>query len=206
MIKTIHGSQIEAHEALMLDAFRFRHEIFVEEKGWSDLRQADGLEADAFDDAHTIHQICQRDGRIVGYQRLRPTLQPHMLSEALRYLCRQDPPSAENIYEWSRFALGSPARESRPRRNEVFLELTQAVVEWGFAHDVMATTVVIDMRLMVVAMQLRFGVTPLGYPQKIGREEVIALQLDFDNETLRTIREARGLTRTAEIKPLLTNV
>ena len=129
MITTITGDEIANHEDLLLEAFCFRHGVFVEEKGWEDLRRSDGLERDAFDDGHTVHQICQRDGIIVGYQRLRPTLRPHLLDSVLRDMCRDDPPHAHDIFEWSRFAIGGSARETRPRRNEVFLELTEAAVD-----------------------------------------------------------------------------
>lgn len=181
-------------EDLLLEAFRFRHAVFVEEKGWDDLRRADGLEVDEFDDGYTVHQICRRDGAIVGYQRLRPTMRPHLLSKVLRDLCREEPPCAPHIYEWSRFAVGGPARLAHPRRNEVFLELSEGVVDWCLARNVTATTVVIDLRLMVIAMQLKFDVRPLGFPRKIGREEVVALRLNFDATTLSTIRDARSST------------
>ncbi len=107
-------------------------------------------------------------------------------------MCREEPPRAPEIFEWSRFAIGGSARETRPRRNEVFLEMTEAAVTWCLARGVTATSVVIDLRLMVVAMQLKFDVRPLGYPRKIGRDEVVALLLRFDAETLRTIGEARS--------------
>ena len=192
MITTVTGDEIANHEHLLMEAFRFRHTVFVEEKGWEDLRRPDGLEVDAFDDGHTVHQICRRDGIVVGYQRLRPTLRPHLLDSVLRDMCRDEPPRANDISEWSRFAIGGSARETRPRRNEVFLELTEAAVAWCLSRGVTATSVVIDLRLMVVAMQLKFDVRPLGFPRKIGRDEVVALLLRFDPETLRTIREARG--------------
>ena len=45
---------------------------------------------------------------------------------------------------------------------------------------------------MVVAMQLRFFVRPLGFPKRIGRDEVVALRMSFNRETLTTIQQARG--------------
>lgn len=70
--------------------------------------------------------------------------------------------------------------------------MAQGVVEWGMAHRVDTVTVAIDWRLMVIAMQLRFFVRPLGFPKRIGRDEVVALRMSFNRETLETIREARG--------------
>lgn len=60
------------------------------------------------------------------------------------------------------------------------------------AHRVDTVTVAIDWRLMVIAMQLRFFVRPLGFPKRLGRDEVVALRMSFNRETLATIRQARG--------------
>jgi acyl-homoserine lactone synthase len=62
----------------------------------------------------------------------------------------------------------------------------------GMAHRVDTVTVAIDWRLMVIAMQLRFLVRPLGFPKRLGRDEVVALRMSFNRETLATIRQARG--------------
>lgn len=192
MLVVIPGSDITRHAALMDRAFRFRHDIFVDEKGWEELRQPDRLERDRFDDAHAIHQICLRDDEIVGYQRLLPTTRPHLLSDVLADLCRQRPPRGPRVFEWTRFCVVAGRREMRPHGQSPFLELTQGVVEWGMAHRVDTVTVAIDWRLMVIAMQLRFFVRPLGFPKRIGRDEVVALRMSFSRETLAAIHDARG--------------
>lgn len=192
MLMVIPGSDTSRHAALMDRVFRFRHSIFVEEKGWIELRQPDGLERDRFDDIHAIHQICLRGDDIVGYQRLLPTTRPHLLSEVLTDLCHRRPPRGPRVFEWTRFCVAPGSREMRPRADGPFLELAQGVVEWGMAHRVDTVTVAIDWRLMVIAMQLRFFVRPLGFPKRIGRDEVVALRMSFNRETLATIRQARG--------------
>lgn len=192
MLMVIPGSDTSRHAALMDRVFRFRHSIFVEEKGWIELRQPDGLERDRFDDIHAIHQICLRGDDIVGYQRLLPTTRPHLLSEVLTDLCHRRPPRGPRVFEWTRFCVAPGSREMRPRADGPFLERAQGVVEWGMAHRVDTVTVAIDWRLMVIAMQLRFFVRPLGFPKRIGRDEVVALRMSFNRETLATIRQARG--------------
>lgn len=192
MLMVIPGSDIGRHAALMDRAFRFRHAIFVDEKGWSDLRQPDGRECDRFDDAYAIHHVCLRGDDIVGYQRLLPTSRPHLLSDVLTDLCRRKPPRGPRVFEWTRFCVAPGHRDIRPRADGPFLEMAQGVVEWGMAHRVDTVTVAIDWRLMVIAMQLRFFVRPLGFPKRIGRDEVVALRMSFNRETLETIREARG--------------
>ena len=192
MLKVIQGSEVGSHQELMDRVFRFRHAVFVDEKGWEDLRQPDEREHDQFDDAHAIHQVCLRGDEIVGYQRLLPTTRPHLLTHVLGDLCRSKPPRGPKIFEWTRFCIAPGYREVRPRANGAFLELAQGVVEWGMAHRVHTITVAIDWRLMVIAMQLRFFVRPLGFPKRIGRDEVVALRMSFTIETLETIRQARG--------------
>ncbi|WP_298379544.1 acyl-homoserine-lactone synthase [uncultured Bradyrhizobium sp.] len=192
MLMVVSGPDVSRHAALMDRAYRFRHAIFVDEKGWDDLRQPDGLERDRFDDAHAIHQICLRGDDIVGYQRLLPTTRPHLLSDVLGDLCRRRPPRGPRVFEWTRFCVAPGQREMRPRGDSPFLELAQGVVEWGMVNRVDTVTVAIDWRLMVIAMQLRFFVRPLGFPKRIGRDEVVALRMSFNRETLAALHDARG--------------
>lgn len=158
--------------------------------GWT-LRQPDGLERDRFDDVHAIHQISFGGDDIVGYQRLLPTTRTHLLSDVLAVLCHRRPPCTR-VFEWTRFCVAPGSREMRPRADVPFLGLAQGVVEWGMAHRVDTVTAAIDWRLMVIAMQLRFFVRPLGFPERIGRDEVVALRMSFNRETLATILQARG--------------
>lgn len=192
MLTVVDRANFDRHRDLMDRVFRFRHEIFVKEKGWDDLRRADGFERDQFDDEHAVHHVLLRDDEIVGYQRLLPTTRPHLLTSVLSDLCHTKPPCGPRVAEWTRFCVAPGRREMRPRSNGVFLELAQGVVEWGMANDVDTVTVAIDWRLMVVAMQLRFFVRPLGFPKKLGREEIVALRMSFNRETLGTIQKARG--------------
>ena len=201
MLLVIPGSDVERHAALMDRAYRLRHAIFVEEKGWEDLRHPDDRERDRFDDEHAIHQICLHGDEIVGYQRLLPTTRPHLLSDVLGDLCRRKAPRGAHIFEWTRFCVAPGYREMRPRGTGPFLELSQGVVEWGMANRVDTVTVAIDWRLMVIAMQLRFFVRPLGFPKRIGRDEVVALRMSFNSETLAAIHQARGTAEPVLARP-----
>jgi acyl-homoserine lactone synthase len=192
MLTVIDRGNIDQNRDLLDRAFRFRHDVFVDEKGWDDLRRPDGFERDQFDDEHAVHHVLLRNDEIVGYQRLLPTTRPHLLTTVLSDLCRTKPPRGPRVAEWTRFCVAPGQREARPRSNGVFLELAQGVVEWGMGANVDTVTVAIDWRLMVIAMQLRFFVRPLGFPKKLGREEIVALRMSFNRETLAAIHEARG--------------
>jgi acyl-homoserine lactone synthase len=129
MLKVIPGSDVSRHTALMDRAFRFRPAVFVEEKGWEDLRQPDGRERDRFHDPHAIHQVCIRGDKIVGYQRLPSTTRPHLLNHVLTDLCRRRPPRGPRVFEWTRFCVAHGHREMRPRSDSPFLELAPGLVE-----------------------------------------------------------------------------
>lgn len=192
MLTIIDRGNIDEHRDLLDRAFRVRHDVFVDEKGWEELRRPDGFERDQFDDEHAVHHVLLRDDEIVGYQRLLPTTRPHLLTTLLSDLCHTKPPRGPRVAEWTRFCVAPGHREARPRANGVFLELAQGVVEWGMGANVDTVTVAIDWRLMVIAMQLRFFVRPLGFPKKLGRDEIVALRMSFNRETLAAIHEARG--------------
>lgn len=119
MLMVIPGSDISRHAALMDRVFRFRHSIFVDEKAWTDLRQPDGRERDQFDDENAIHHVCLRGDEIVGYQRLLPTTRPHLLTEVLRDLCRERPPTGPRIFEWTRLCVAQGWRPAPATRRAV---------------------------------------------------------------------------------------
>jgi acyl-homoserine lactone synthase len=72
---------------LLEQAFRLRHSIFVDERGWEVLRRPDGREIDQFDDEDAVHELALHDGAVVGYHRMRPTTRPHLLGDVHLHLC-----------------------------------------------------------------------------------------------------------------------
>ena len=63
-----------------------RHQVFVDERGWQALSRPAGRDIDIFDHDHAIHLLTLDGGRLVGGQRLYPTVLPHMLSEVFPQL------------------------------------------------------------------------------------------------------------------------
>lgn len=192
MLIVVPGSELSRQQALMDRAFRFRHAVFVEEQGRVNFHGSDERERDQFDDENAVHQICLRKGEIAGYQRLLPTTRPDLLTEVLEDLCREVPPTGPAVYEWTRLCVARPHRDLRlPVNESVFLELALGIVEWSMTHDIHTVTVAIDPRLMVITMQLGFFVRPLGFPKRVGQEEVVALRMSFNRQTLARLHEAR---------------
>lgn len=90
--------------ALMELVWSFRHQRFVADIGWEELRRPDHRERDAFDTSQTIHAILVNNGEVLGYSRLLPTTLPHLT----RDFCQRSgvaTPAGKSIYEWSRCAV-----------------------------------------------------------------------------------------------------
>ncbi len=86
MIHVVTRENRHLYTSRLEEYFRVRHEIYVEERKWEELRRPDGLERDQFDtDDATYLMAIDRD-RVVGGVRLVPTDRPTLLSDVFPYL------------------------------------------------------------------------------------------------------------------------
>lgn len=194
MLHIVTSENTDCYRAELDQAFRLRHKIFVEEKGWSDLLSEDGRETDRFDDEHAVHMLEIEAGRVVGYQRMLSTTRPHLLSDVLPDLCESERPVGPNIWEWSRYCVELRYRERGRVLSPVANALLSGILEWGFKTGV--DTILIEMNPLWVLrlVQLYFRVTPLGLPKMIGNEETLAVTASFDKRTLARLNEMRSST------------
>jgi acyl-homoserine lactone synthase len=191
MLRIVTSENTNLHKADLDQAFRLRHKVFVEEKGWTGLLSSDGRETDRFDDEHAVHMVFLEAGRVIGYQRLLPTMRPHLLSDVLPELCEGERPVGPNIWEWTRYCVKPEHRERGRILSPVANALLSGIVEWGLETGV--DTIVIEMNplWLLRLVQLHFRVTPLGLPRMIGNEETLAVTASFDERTLARLREMR---------------
>jgi acyl-homoserine lactone synthase len=171
---------------------KLRHDIFVEEMGWEDLRRGDRLEIDQFDHEQAVHHLVMRGGELAGYQRMLPTTRPHLLTEVLQDLCVGAPPSGPNVRELTRYAVARGYRDGRRGVSTVGSELIAGFVEWGLATGVNQVIIEFEPMWVLRALQLHFLATPLGYQRTYGRQQVVATLLTFDEQTLQVVRARRN--------------
>ena len=81
----------------MEQAYRLRHQVFVEEMGWHNLAKPDGREIDQFDNKHAVHMLDIEHGEVLGYERLLPTPRPNLLSDVMPKLCEVERPIDADI-------------------------------------------------------------------------------------------------------------
>jgi acyl-homoserine lactone synthase len=199
MLLVVNSQNAHRHHKELDQAFRLRHRIFVEEKGWTDLRSEDGRETDRFDDEHAVHMLYINDDRVVGYQRMLPTTRPHILSDVLPELCESEPPVGPDIWEWTRYCVEPTYRERGRMLSPVANALLSGIVDWGLATGV--STILIEMNplWLLRLVQLHFRVVPLGIPRSIGGEETLAVAASFDRRTLARLQEMRNSSKPASV-------
>jgi acyl-homoserine lactone synthase len=192
MIHIITAENRDQFEAEMEQAYRLRHRVFVEEMGWTELLRDDAREIDQFDNNHAIHMLYIKDGRVLGYQRMLPSTKPHLLSDVLPQLCEGERPVGPDVWEWTRYCVEPAHRERGRALSPVANALLSGIVEWGLSSGV--STIIIEMNplWLLRLVQLHFRTIPLGLPQKIGGQDVLAVTASFDRRTLARLQEMRG--------------
>lgn len=194
MIEIVTHKNFEKHKADMEDAFKLRYNVFVDEKGWTDLARDDRRDFDQFDNEFAVHMICKRDGRVIGYQRMLPSTKPHLLSTVLSELCERERPAGPNIWEWTRYCVAKTHRERGRKLSPTANELLSAIVEWGLLIGVDHIIIEMEPIWLLRLVQLNFLVTPLGIPRQMHGEDVVAVIAKFDRRTLEMLQMMRGST------------
>jgi acyl-homoserine lactone synthase len=179
----------------MEQSFRLRHQVFVEEMGWTELAKPDGREIDQFDNKYAVHMLYIEHGEVLGYQRLLPSTRPHLLSEVMPQLCEVERPVGAHIWEISRHCVatghGTGGRYASPIANA----LGSGLLEWALECGVSMFIMVIEPMGLLPLVQLLFQPLPLGLPSKVNGREVLAVTLTFDGRVLERFREVRGNRR-----------
>jgi acyl-homoserine lactone synthase len=181
MLHIIKG--FDSHNRDVLEsAFRFRHEAFVEEAGWENLRKEDGREIDQFDTEETIHIIAMKDGLVQAYSRLNPTTRPYVLSEIYPHLSSGELIYDPKVWEWSRMGTSKKARSDGRGWGGPIGLLFRCVTYTALKHSI--DTLIWQAHPVWIsrASELGFQPYPLGLPQRISGERVVAAKMDVHPE------------------------
>ena len=202
MAELLEGKYAHLHPTKLNAFYRLRHDVFVDERGWEDLRKPDGREIDQFDTASAVHIGAFRDDTAVGYQRLLPTTEPHLLTDVYPWLCERGCiPRGLHIVEWGRTCV---AREYRRggRPNPIAAELFLAFMEYCLPRGIAQCTGEGNPSYISRFSRLGFEIEPLGLPQHIDDGPVIAVLMSFDESTLEKTRQVCGISQNV-LAPML---
>ncbi len=186
----------------LIEAGKLRHAVFVDEMGWEDIRQPNGIERDQFDGPGAVHMLFLDGGRLLGYQRMLPTKRPHLLSEVMPHLCEGPRPEGEHIWEWTRYCVPKEHRERGRKLSPVANALLSGIVEWGLPRGIDTIVIQMDPLWLLRLVQLHFLVTPLGFPHEMSGRDTIAVTARFNRLTLARLQEMRGNDRPVLYEPV----
>ena len=167
---------------------RIRHDIFVGERRWTALSRPDGLDIDSYDNQHAVYLIALDGERVVGGQRLYPTLRPHMLSEVFKNLLDRELPVSKTTLEWTRYFV-----IKEHRRTATDCKLLAAVQRYCLEEGITDLTAVGEMWWLPRWHQYGFIVHPLGLPRLIDDQPALAVRIEISEESYSNILQVGGL-------------
>src|SRR3954463_2193315 len=171
----------------LMEMHRDRKSVFVDRLGWALPARGSWLEIDQFDDDYAVYLLAREEARHQGSVRLLPTTRPTMLATLFADLCPDGVPAGEDVWEISRLVtnprdcLGASAM-----RGHKLLAL--ALVEFAQLNGIHSYNLVAEAKRVPTLLAMGWSVHPLGLPTLHGNEELQALQIRIDKDSLEKVR------------------
>jgi acyl-homoserine lactone synthase len=184
MIKLVHNGNRSRFAKILDRQFRLRHEIFVKGRGWREFEVGGIYEKDPYDNGAASYMIAVDEmDNVAGGFRLYPTTLPHMLSEQFPNLVDRTVPRRRDLLEITRFAM-----RKTQRRSVHYFELLVAIQEYGLSEGLAGYTSVINTLRIPILQGFGFDIEPLGLPQTIADETIIAVLFHVSEKCLARVR------------------
>lgn len=198
MILIVNSSEKERYAQLVNAMFRQRADVFHERLKW-DVKVVDGMEIDEFDDLNLVYLLSVDDvtGRLRGSLRLLPTTGRNMLRDVFGSLLPENEyVESATIWESSRFSRDSENDTPEPGCliSRVTGELLAGAYEIGLMAGLTDIVSVFDARMIRVLRAAGCPPTLIGTPQRIGICMTYAGLFEINEQILRQIRKASGIT------------
>jgi acyl-homoserine lactone synthase len=174
--------------------FRLRYEIYVKQRKWMALDRPDGLEKDQFDTADAVYLFCIDGGQLIGAMRALPTLMPTLMSDIFPYLNIRGPIRRPDVFELSRIFV-IPERRGEHAGPRVEMLLLTAITEYGISIGLTGFSIVLESWWLPRFERIGWKAHPLGLPQTIDGMSVLAVLVDCDETTWKSLCKQIGLTR-----------
>lgn len=181
----IYSDQIEQH-------FRIRHDIYVAERGWENLRRDDLREVDQFDTEDTVYLLAIDRDVVVGGSRLNPTIRPHLISDIFPHLASEGIRRGADIFEWTRVFVVKEFREEHAY-SRVGSEIMCAIIEYCMIKEIKMITALVDAWWVPRFLDCGWNPEPLGLPSMVDGSPVVVLALYPTEHALKTTRFVRKI-------------
>ena len=193
-IHVIQRDNRHLYESYFEPYFRVRHDIYVKQRKWMALDRPDGLEKDQFDTEDAVYLFCIDGGQLIGAMRALPTLMPTLMSDIFPYLNIRGPIRRQDVFELSRIFV-IPERRGEHAGPRVEMLLLTAITEYGISIGLTGFSIVLESWWLPRFERIGWKAQPLGLPQTIDGMSVLAVLVDCDETTWKSLCNQIGLTR-----------
>jgi acyl-homoserine lactone synthase len=173
--------------AALMEMHSDRKQVFVDRLGWSLPAPGSWLEVDQFDNEFAIYLLARHEGRHQGSVRLLPSTGPTMLGSLFSGLCPGGVPTGDDVWEISRLVT-SPRDASGASVLKLHRLLALALIEFAQLNGITRYTLVAEARRVPALLAVGWVVEPLGLPTVWEGEELQALQVRVEEDTLERVR------------------
>lgn len=202
MLHVVRSSGEAMSNEILRAMFAARKEVFVDLLKWDVPVLADAYEIDQFDDAHAAYLVLtDTAGAHLASARLLPTTRPHILGSFYAALCDDGVPRGAGVFEITRFCLDRSlnSRERRQARDA----LVMALVGHALDNGISAYSAIAGIGWARKILSFGWICTPLGFPRRVGGEDIVALRIEIAPDTP-ALLETAGVVDTSPhpISPL----
>lgn len=192
-----------SYAAALEEMHRQRHQVFVQTKGWRDLRPLDGEERDEFDADDATYILVLNDvGDLEASLRLIPSHRPHMLEVLAASWRIRDVPVDYGTWEWSRYLPGRRGA-SHGRLVESRAVLITGALEFARSRSITMFTACCDVKRFNMFPELGWEMQFLSDVVDYGQGRAAAIAWRVSQRELDYARAHFGLSRpvTVEMPP-----
>ena len=153
---------------------------------WMALDRPDGLEKDQFDTDEAVYLFCLDGSQLIGATRAVPTCSPNLMSDIFPYLNLRGPICRRDVYELSRI-FDIPERRGEQASPRIDMLLLTAIMEYGISIGLTGFSIVLESWWLPRFERIGWKAHPLGLPQMIDDMSVLAVLVDCEEETWRSL-------------------
>lgn len=150
------------------EMFKQRHDVFVEGRGWRELRRADGRDIDDYDTEETVYLLLLGDaGEVYASGRMNPTWGRHQLEDdgvLRRKFAMRAPPRGHRVWEGSRLVGGFPDRYGRDFARQSLFMILVSLQEFAVRRNIVEAISILEMPALSRFQSMGWETTPLGIP------------------------------------------
>ncbi len=162
--------------------FEARKRVFIDLLKWDIPVLAGAYELDQFDDPDAEYLIlADSEEKHRGSVRLLRTEGPHILADLFAFLCNGPVPSRCDLREITRFCIEPTL--PRQDRKDVRNRLVTALVDHALAKGITGYTAVAGTGWYRQIADFGWRCRALGPELDVGRERLVALRIDIDEDT-----------------------